>query len=116
MDSLISRLLNASDSVRYAAIYHNGQLHTRSREGTAGASSSESDKYEELLVNPAILKLATQRGEIDCGGCRFVLIRYGNFFQLVRPWGTGHVSICIALEADPLALAPTLFALLPEAS
>ena len=49
----------------------------------AGASSSGSDRYEELLANPAVLTLLSQRGEIDCGGLRYVLVRYGNFFQLV---------------------------------
>ena len=46
-------------------------------------SSSDSDRYEELLGNPAILTPARQRGNIDCGGAQCVVIRYGHFFQLV---------------------------------
>ena len=42
-------------------------------------------RYEELLVNPTLLELTRQRGNIDCGGLEYLVIRYGNFFQLVLP-------------------------------
>ena len=71
------------------------------RPGLAGASSSESDKYEELIVNPTLLKLVTQRGEIDCGGVKFVVIRYGNFFQTVFPVPDGHVGVGLETTANP---------------
>ena len=64
------------------------------------ASESESDRYEELLVNPAILQLAKSRGDIDCGGLEFVIVRYGNFFQFVQPIKDGHVSIAIEKDAN----------------
>jgi hypothetical protein len=68
------------------------------------ATSAESDLYEELLVNPTLLTLVRQRGEIDAGGLEFVLIRYGNFFQLVHAIAGGHLSVAIEASADPLAL------------
>ena len=71
------------------------------RPGLAGASSSESDKYEELIVNPTLVKLVTQRGEIDCGGVKFVVIRYGNFFQTVFPVSDGHVGVGLETTANP---------------
>ena len=111
MEGLASLLLKASQHVRYVAVYFDGKLTTVSRSDSPGASSSESDKYEELIVNPAVLTLVTQRGNIDCGGCEFVLIRYGKFFQLIRAINAGHVSICIAPEADPLALSVELLKL-----
>jgi hypothetical protein len=43
------------------------------------ASASVSDRYEELILNPAVLGLTRERGRIDCGGLEFVLVRYGNF-------------------------------------
>jgi hypothetical protein len=86
------------------AIYRDGQLEMNSKSGTVGTSSYESDKYEELLVNPTLLKLVTQRGNIDCGGMNHILIRYGNFYQLVWPENWGHVSVCIELNADPLEI------------
>ena len=86
--------------VRYFAIYRNGQLSTFARENLEAASDSESDQYEELLVNPTLLTLVRQRGDIDCGGLDYVLIRYGNFFQFVEAIPGGHVSICIQPQAD----------------
>ena len=101
---LIEELLSLSNDVRYVAVYLNGELLTSSKAGTVGASSSESDKYEELIVNPTLLTLVKQRGDIDCGGARYVLVRYGNFYQLIAPIRNGHVSICLEPYVDPLRL------------
>ncbi len=78
-------------------------LVSEQRDHTQNTSSSESDRYEELIVNPTLLKLATQRGNIDCGGLKFLLIRYGNFYQWVSSFNTGHISICIDSNADPIS-------------
>ena len=99
--SLIRRLFALGREVRYVAVYRNGRLTLRQRPGLRGASSSESDKYEELIVNPTLLKLVTQRGEIDCGGVKFVVIRYGNFFQTVFPVADGHVGVGLETTANP---------------
>lgn len=93
-----------SDKIRYVAIYRDKQLQSRSKVGLENESGSESDQYEELLVNPTLLKLAAQRGNIDCGGLEYLVVRYGNFFQFVLPAAWGHVSICIEKEADPIAI------------
>lgn len=69
-----------------------------------GASDSESDKYEELFVNPTILKLVTQRGNVDCGGCNGVVIYYGNFYQYVRPLKEGHISVALERKTNPFVL------------
>src|SRR5512142_1147310 len=71
------------------------------RTGCFGAASApESDKYEEILVNPTVLTLVRQRGNIDCGGVRYVVIRYGNFFQCVFSVAGGHVSVALEPGAD----------------
>ena len=101
---MIEKILRLSDSIRYVAVYKNGQLRSKSKADTVDASSSESDRYEELLVNPALLKLASQRGNIDCGGLDFILVRYGNFFQFILPVNWGHVSVCIEADADPIQI------------
>ncbi len=77
-------------------------------------SSAESDRYEELLVNPTLLKLATQRGNIDCGGLDYLLVKYGNFFQFILPASWGHVSVCIDKSADPIALGLHVASLLGD--
>lgn len=102
--TMIEDIFKISEHIRYVAIYRDGKFEKESKSGTVGTSSSESDKYEELLVNPTLLKLATQRGNIDCGGLNYILIRYGNFYQLVWPERWGHVSVCIELNADPLKI------------
>jgi hypothetical protein len=111
---LANRLFALSPHVRYIALYRDKQLFTESKPGTTPASSDESDRCEELLVNPAILLLAGQRGDIDCGGLRYVLIRYGNFFQFVFSRAWGHVSICMEPSADPIHLGERALAVVDQ--
>jgi hypothetical protein len=81
-----------SPNVREVAVRIGDTLELQQRAELANASSSESDRYEELLVNPTVLGLTCERGRLDCGGLAFVLIRYESFFQLVHPVAGGHVS------------------------
>lgn len=113
---MIEDIFRISEHVRYVAVYKDGKLESRTKENTEGASSSESDKYEELIVNPVMLKAASQRGNIDCGGLEYLLIRYGNFFQFVLPVSWGHVSVCIEKYADPIAIGDKVKALLKNES
>jgi hypothetical protein len=105
MNPMIQGLFDLTEEIRYVAVYREGKLESSQRPGLSNASGNESDTYEELIVNPTLLKLVTQRGNIDCGGCRFVLIRYGNFFQYVAPIQNGHISVSIDLHADPIELS-----------
>jgi hypothetical protein len=98
-------VLEISTAIRYVAFNIDGQVQMTCRRDLTNQSSSESDRYEELLVNPALLNLAGNRGAIDCGGLQFILIRYGSFFQLVHPIRSGHVSVAIEPSADPLQVA-----------
>jgi hypothetical protein len=93
--------------IRYVAFAAGQQVTTAQREGVAEASAANSDFFEELLVNPALLTLARQRGDLDCGGLRHVVVGYGNFHQVVVPMPAwmGHVSVCVELDADPSAVA-----------
>jgi hypothetical protein len=85
----VDAFFRISNDVRYVALYLDGELALRERSGPANASASELDKYEELIVNPSVLTLVRQRGNIDCGGVKFVVIRYGNFWQ-----GQSGVDTC----------------------
>ena len=100
MEALKEKIFAISKDVRYVAIYEDGKLISSERPGISNTSSSESDKYEELIVNPTLLKLVTQRGNIDCGGAHYVIIRYGSFFEFVKPTANGHVSVGIESTAD----------------
>jgi hypothetical protein len=99
---LLEDLLRIDASIRYVAIAGRQPIEMRARENLAGASSSTSDYYEELLVNPALLLLTRQRGELDCGGLRFVVVGYGNFSQLILPLTDGHLSVAFELGTNPL--------------
>jgi hypothetical protein len=91
--------------IRYVAFARGQAVDLAQREGLADASDASSDFFEELLVNPTLLTLAKQRGELDCGGLRFVIVGYGNFNQVVLDTGNGHVSVGVELDADPVAVA-----------
>ena len=99
---LPSKLFDAIKAVRYIAICLEGDIVLHQRPEIANASDASSDRYEELLVNPAVLLLTERRGNVDCGGLEYVLIRYGNFFQLVQPMPNGHVSVAIEPAAADL--------------
>ncbi|HKS92266.1 MAG TPA: hypothetical protein VJQ83_10090 [Tepidiformaceae bacterium] len=101
MSDLHEDVFAISPDIRYVAVAGGQQVRMRARPGLHDASSSDSDLYEELLVNPTLLTLATQRGNIDCGGLRYLIIGYGHFHQLVVPGAAGHVSIAFELGANP---------------
>lgn len=103
-EQLIRDVFELSPDVRYVAVRRGASLVMRERGGLASASSAESDRYEELLVNPTLLTLARARGEIDCGGLRYLVVGYGSFHQLVVPLADGHVSIAVERTADPVPL------------
>ena len=114
MKDVIDRVFDISSAIRYVAVYHQGGLTSATRPGLQNASAAESDKYEELLVNPTLLTLARQRGNIDCGGLEFIVVRYGSFFELVWPLAAGHISVGIEPATDPLAIVPGLRAVAAE--
>jgi hypothetical protein len=101
-DQAFARIFNLSDSIRYVAIRQDGVLESREAAKLENASSAESDKYEETFVNPTLLFLAQQRGNIDCGGASFIIVGYGNFRQLIIAIHNGHVSVAFELGSNPL--------------
>jgi len=110
---IISSVSAIGDQVRYVAVANGQDVELWQRPGLAEASSGESDRYEELLVNPVLLLLTRQRGEIDCGGLRYVIVRYGNFAQVVVPHSTGgHVSVAVSTDHDPVVIADAVEQLL----
>jgi hypothetical protein len=100
--NLLKALFAVSPAIRYVALYRSGVLEQAQREGLSGASAAESDRYEELFVNPTLLTLVKQRGELDCGGAGFVIVGYGNFYQLVIALSDGHASLCFEHGSNPL--------------
>jgi hypothetical protein len=99
----LDAIVQLTPSVRYVAIYTDGKLRSKQKGGVSNPSASDSDRYEELLVNPALLCLAGQRGRIDCGGLQYLIVTYGQFQQFVAAIPGGHVSVCFELDNDPRA-------------
>ena len=102
LDKQLDSFFALTNDIRYVALYRNQQLAFRQKDGISDNSLLESDKYEELLVNPSLITIARQRGNIDCGGMNYLIVRYGSFYQLVMPISDGHVSICFQLSANPI--------------
>jgi hypothetical protein len=112
-EEIISGVFALGDHVRYVAVANGQEVELRQRAGLVDASSNDSDRYEELLVNPVLLLLTRQRGEIDCGGLDYVIVRYRNFAQVVTPNPSGgHVSVAVSPGEDPVAVAEAVQALL----
>lgn len=97
---IIDSLFESFEDVRYAAIYKNNDLLFKQKKEVSNSSEAATDKYEELLVNPTLLTLAKQRGDIDCGGLNFIIVGYGNFYQLIKKTNDGHFSVCLKLKSD----------------
>jgi hypothetical protein len=108
-NQLIEDLFNLFHEIRYVAVYKDNELIFKQRQSTLDSSSSDTDKYEELLVNPSLLTLTKQRGNIDCGGLRFLIIGYGNFYQLVKEISNGHISICLDKNVDLTNIPEKIF-------
>ena len=108
MESLTEKVFAISKNIRYVAIYTGDKLISSERPGISHSSSSESDKYEELIVNPTLLKLVTQRGNIDCGGAAYVIIRYGSFYEFVMPLKNGHLSVGIELNSEVMSIVDAI--------
>jgi hypothetical protein len=115
MESLIQSLLALSPKVRYVALLRGKDLQLQERPSLSGASASETDRYEELLVNPAVLTLLRRRGELDCGGLDHVWIRYGNFWTGLFPTAEGHVNVGLEPDAVPTEHVPAIRAVLARA-
>ena len=109
-EDIVQTVFRLGAHVRYVAFGQGQDVSTAQREDVRASSGSSSDFYEELLVNPALLTLTRQRGDLDCGGLRHVVIAYGNFTQVVLPLpdGTGHLSVCLERDADAGAVAAQL--------
>jgi hypothetical protein len=99
--SLASRLFPLDPHIRYVAENRGGTIvEMTQRPERPTLNPHETDRIEELIVNPVLLELVRRRGRLDLDGMRWVLIRYGTLYELVLPTDEGHVSVGIDLDAD----------------
>lgn len=105
-DEISGRLFDLDSKIRYVAINQNEQIvEMQQNPKRPSLNPAETDRMEELIVNPTILELARRRGNIDMKGMRYVIIRYGTMHQLIFPYKDGHLSIGIDLDANPTVVA-----------
>jgi hypothetical protein len=106
-------LLSLDPKVRYVAVNQRGAIEEMVQsESHPSLNPPDTDRMEELIVNPVALELFARRGNLDLGGVDFLVVRYGLQFQLILPWRAGHVSIGIEADGNPLAIAERAVALL----
>jgi hypothetical protein len=103
---LSTRLFRTEPKIRYVAVNQKGSIvEMEQNPSHPSYNSSETDRMEELIVNPIVLELASRRGNIDMNGVAYVIIRYGTQYQLLMPYREGHISIGIELQDDPVEIA-----------
>jgi len=107
-EPLLDAILELSPIVRYAALHlGGGEPLLRERVGTP-ATSAEGERWDELVVNPTLIELASRRGDVDLDGLDFLLVRYGRAFSLVLPVDGGHLSVLLEPGPDPLPLVAAI--------
>ena len=116
MDDLSDAIFALGPHIRYVAYGSGRSVEISQREGVLDASGAASDFFEELLVNPTLLTIARQRGNLDCGGLRHVIVGYGNFNQVILETHEGHLSVCVELDHDPVQVAAQLADMLERRS
>jgi hypothetical protein len=65
---------------------------------------AETDRMEELLVNPTILEMTKRRADLDLDGISYIIIRYGLEYQAVFNYRNGHVSVGIESDGDAVGV------------
>ncbi len=105
-DKLSTQLFELEPKIRYVAVNQNGKIVEMEQSLQHPTyNPHESDRIEELIVNPIVLEVTRRRGNIDMNGIRYVIIRYGTQYQLLMPCRDGHISIGVESEDNPIEIA-----------
>ncbi len=101
-EKISTRLFDLDANIRYVAVNQNERIvEMEQNPKTPSLNPTETDRMEELIVNPIILQLARLRGNLDMEGIRYVVIRYGTLYELIFPYKDVHISIGLAADANP---------------
>jgi hypothetical protein len=112
-EALSTRLFRMEPKIRYVAVNRFGRIVEMAQSPSHPSyNSCETDRIEELIVNPVVLELAARRGNLDMEGIRYVVIRYGTQYQLLMPYREGHLSVGVEKQDDPLEIARKITAAL----
>jgi hypothetical protein len=112
-EKLSTRLFSLEPKIRYVAVNQSGRIVEMEQSAKHPSyNPPETDRMEELVVNPTVLEITSRRGNIDMDGIRYVVIRYGTQYQLIMPYAEGHLSVGVELEDDPVEIASKVVAAL----
>lgn len=103
-ESLLDAILELSPVIRYGALHLGGGEPLLRERPNAAPGSAEGERWDELIVNPVLIELASRRGDVDYGGLDYLVVRYRRCTNLVLPLDGGHLSVLIDPDADPLPL------------
>jgi len=105
-EKVSGKLFDLDGNIRYVAINQKERIvEMEQNPKRPSLNPTETDRMEELIVNPIILELSRRRGNLDMDGLRYVIIRYGTMYELVFPYKDGHLSIGVELNANPTEVA-----------
>jgi hypothetical protein len=108
-EKISARLFDLDSNIRYVAINQRGLIvEMEQNPKRPSLNPTETDRMEELIVNPIILELTRRRGDLDMDGVRYVVIRYGTMYELIFPFKDGHLSIGVELNANPTEVAQSV--------
>ena len=100
-EELGPKLFKFDPKIRYVSINRNGTIVEMTQNPDLPMyNPHDTDRTEELVVNPTVLDLLRRRGSLDQYGVKFVVIHYDEFYQVVMPYEDGHLSIGVELTAD----------------
>lgn len=105
-NGISNRLFELDSNIRYVAVNQRGRIvEMEQNPKWPSYDSPDTDRMEELIVNPVVVELAKRRGALDLDGIRYMVIRYGLQYQLIFPFKQGHLSIGVELGADIIEVA-----------
>ena len=97
------QVFELDSGIRYLAVNQEGEI-VEMEQRLPSHNLVETDRMEELLVNPTILEMTKRRGDLDLDGIRYIIIQYGLQYQAVFNYRNGHVSVGIESDSDAVAV------------
>ena len=97
------QVFELDSGIRYLAVNQEGEI-VEMEQRLPSHNPVETDRMEELLVNPTILEMTKRRGDLDLDGIRYIIIQYGLQYQAIFNYRNGHVSVGIESDSDAVGV------------
>jgi hypothetical protein len=81
-NGISNRLFELDSNIRYVAVNQRSRIvEMEQNPKWPSYNPPDTDRMEELIVNPVVLELAKRRGVLDLDGIRYVVIRERSMFM-----------------------------------